>query len=337
MAELESRAKRALVLCVDALHAAAWAGALGTAKFSVSHAPRDIDPQLAVALLDAGGEPPTLFIAELAHFMAHNRNPYQFARRFTQANPAVALVLVMPDANPPLDSARAVAQSYGAIELIAKLPDDPNAARTVIDTLWFSACAQKVAPRKAAAPEPGWAPHEQLALDFRATLRNEARRSFTPMQFFQFAMQGGLSPVAGEEALARLVSTHLVLENSAECWFCVDTPPRTASNKALTDSATSEIGKLRALSQIDIALVAKQMRGQTKGIDGVEVKDRRFHFKLYPQCFVGAEAVDWLIATQQVARPVAAKIGLKLVEEGLIRHVVDDQDFRDGNYFYRFV
>ena len=33
----------------------------------------------------------------------------------------------------------------------------------------------------------------------------------------------------------------------------------------------------------------------------LEIKDRRYHLKKYPQCFIGSELVDWLTENKRVA------------------------------------
>ena len=53
-------------------------------------------------------------------------------------------------------------------------------------------------------------------------------------------------------------------------------------------------------------------------------------------CFVGAEAVEWLDARPGPVAHEAIQLGQRLVERGVIHHVLDEHPFRDGNFFYRF-
>lgn len=78
--------------------------------------------------------------------------------------------------------------------------------------------------------------------------------------------------------------------------------------------------------------LAEQMRG----VNGIEIKDRRYRLNVYPQCFVGSEAVAWLMRTQRATRTEAIRIGQLLLERGIIHHVVDAHPFEDSNLFYRF-
>ncbi|PKO72211.1 MAG: hypothetical protein CVU20_03435 [Betaproteobacteria bacterium HGW-Betaproteobacteria-14] len=68
---------------------------------------------------------------------------------------------------------------------------------------------------------------------------------------------------------------------------------------------------------------------------GVKVADRRYRLKKYPECFVGGEAVDWLIGRYRVGRDDAVALGEALRRAGLLHHAVNEQPFRDGEFFYR--
>lgn len=70
---------------------------------------------------------------------------------------------------------------------------------------------------------------------------------------------------------------------------------------------------------------------------GVAVKDRSYHLRSYPACFVGAEAVAWLHERYRVARHDAETFLNRLHGYGLVRHVKDAHPVRDGDFFYRFV
>lgn len=67
---------------------------------------------------------------------------------------------------------------------------------------------------------------------------------------------------------------------------------------------------------------------------GIDIRDRLYHLRVYRNCFVGSEAVDWLVRHAQVSRAEALRLGRRLVALGCVKHVVDEHDFRDGEYFY---
>ena len=78
--------------------------------------------------------------------------------------------------------------------------------------------------------------------------------------------------------------------------------------------------------------LVKQMRSE----DGLDIQNRRFRLTVYPNCFVGSEAVTWLAKTQNATREAAVRIGQALVEQGIFHHVTDEHPFKDEYLFYRF-
>lgn len=84
------------------------------------------------------------------------------------------------------------------------------------------------------------------------------------------------------------------------------------------------------------AVDLKQLVAAMRQPGGVEVKNRPFRLKTYPHCFVGSEAVDWLVAYLRVSRGDSVRVGQRLLTENWIHHVVDEQAFQDDYFFYRF-
>merc|ERR1712154_331782 len=70
----------------------------------------------------------------------------------------------------------------------------------------------------------------------------------------------------------------------------------------------------------------------------LDIKDRKWHFKVYRQCFVGSEAVETMIQFKFASTKVEAiDFGNRLLKFGIIEHVEKDHSFKDEFYFYRFV
>merc|ERR1719361_2513736 len=72
---------------------------------------------------------------------------------------------------------------------------------------------------------------------------------------------------------------------------------------------------------------------------GFEVKDRKLLFKTYRMCFVGEEAVSWMVE-QKVAtsRNEAVEIGQMFLDNKMIRHSNSDSvHFKDSDIFYEFI
>lgn len=68
----------------------------------------------------------------------------------------------------------------------------------------------------------------------------------------------------------------------------------------------------------------------------LEIKDRWYHLKLYEQCFIGSELVDYLCEIQDIGELEAILIGQDLFKYNLISHVCNDHDFKNDFLFYRF-
>ena len=72
-------------------------------------------------------------------------------------------------------------------------------------------------------------------------------------------------------------------------------------------------------------------------VSGVKLKTRKWLLKKYPNCFVGDEAVSWLLHHLDLTnRNEIVKIGQIMLEKGLIRHVTNDHPFLDKPLFYVF-
>merc|ERR1712087_561136 len=71
---------------------------------------------------------------------------------------------------------------------------------------------------------------------------------------------------------------------------------------------------------------------------GLSVEDRKYRFKTYEKCFVGEEAVGWMVQSK-VAGSIneAVELGQVLLKRGFIRHLTKECDFVDDFKFYEFV
>jgi hypothetical protein len=72
-------------------------------------------------------------------------------------------------------------------------------------------------------------------------------------------------------------------------------------------------------------------------VGGLDIRTRRHLLKSYKHCFIGSEAVTWMVENLALAsRDEAVQLGQELLFNNYIQHVSDDHDFRDKNMFYRF-
>lgn len=92
------------------------------------------------------------------------------------------------------------------------------------------------------------------------------------------------------------------------------------------------VEKLNPLLTLDLKEIVAAMRN----VGGIQIKERQFHLKTYRQCFIGSEAVDWLVSHLKISRQDAVVVGQRLVNENWIHHVLDEQAFQDDYFFYRF-
>ena len=72
------------------------------------------------------------------------------------------------------------------------------------------------------------------------------------------------------------------------------------------------------------------------GRDGLPIRDRTAGFRTYSQCFTGTAAVRWLMRHERATQEEAVRIGQRLLAQGVIHHVLDEHNFEDASYFYRF-
>ena len=69
----------------------------------------------------------------------------------------------------------------------------------------------------------------------------------------------------------------------------------------------------------------------------VAIRDRVYHMKVYPNCFLGKDAITWLVKSGTAgSREEAAVIGSAMITAGYFHHVVDDHSLKDQSLFYRF-
>jgi len=85
------------------------------------------------------------------------------------------------------------------------------------------------------------------------------------------------------------------------------------------------------ISEDEVALIIDKMRKNKL------IKDRTYHLKKYPKCFIGNEAVTFFLTTEycnSLAEAIA--FGEQLMNEDYIHHVADEHTFKNENLFYRF-
>ncbi len=87
-----------------------------------------------------------------------------------------------------------------------------------------------------------------------------------------------------------------------------------------------------SLNRISIRQLALEMRSE----QGVDIKTRRYKLKLFQRCFLGNEAIDWIVDKTKLSREDAVNVGQKMIDKGIFHHVLDEHQFKDEALFYRF-
>ena len=70
----------------------------------------------------------------------------------------------------------------------------------------------------------------------------------------------------------------------------------------------------------------------------IEIRDRKYHFTTYPQCFIASDMASWFVQKGFASdRNEAVLLGRALVANLQIVHVCRDHDFKDKMLFFRFM
>lgn len=90
---------------------------------------------------------------------------------------------------------------------------------------------------------------------------------------------------------------------------------------------------LYSRSNVDIKSLAATIQGDK----GVRMLDRRWHWRLHYNCFIGFELTTWILQNFRdvETRDEAVEVGKELMNKSLFQHVEQRHEFRDGNYFYQ--
>uniref|UniRef100_A0A3P9ML05 Si:dkeyp-97e7.9 n=1 Tax=Oryzias latipes TaxID=8090 RepID=A0A3P9ML05_ORYLA len=71
--------------------------------------------------------------------------------------------------------------------------------------------------------------------------------------------------------------------------------------------------------------------------DGKLIKDRRYHLRTYPNCFVAQELIDWLVSHKEAMdRVTAVSLMQNLMDNDIIHHCDKRPVFKDAKLLYRF-
>ncbi|KAF2459152.1 hypothetical protein BDY21DRAFT_339925 [Lineolata rhizophorae] len=86
-------------------------------------------------------------------------------------------------------------------------------------------------------------------------------------------------------------------------------------------------------SKIDLKKLAQDLQGEK----GIKMTDRRWHWRLHYNCFLGVDLTTWILQSFSdiETREEAVELGNQLMNKGLFQHVQKKHMFRDGNFFFQ--
>lgn len=121
---------------------------------------------------------------------------------------------------------------------------------------------------------------------------------------------------------------------------------RVASTVGLPALAVDELDRyLRAVPTAPSSLSPRALVRARTGLDAealvdllqfkLDIRDRSYHLKKYPACFLGTEAVQWMRSHFRLDSPQVVEVGQTLQTLGLLYHVAHEQAFADEALFFR--
>ncbi|CAB1121001.1 unnamed protein product [Ectocarpus sp. CCAP 1310/34] len=102
--------------------------------------------------------------------------------------------------------------------------------------------------------------------------------------------------------------------------------PRTASSRTLPSRAEVPTRSMRGVFQL-----ADEMKAQ------IAVRDRVHRLRVYPRCFSGREAVQWMLDGCHASSVMEAEnIGNEMMKASVFQHILNSHVFEDSSVYYQF-
>jgi EAL domain-containing protein (putative c-di-GMP-specific phosphodiesterase class I) len=108
-----------------------------------------------------------------------------------------------------------------------------------------------------------------------------------------------------------------------------------AAQQVGTPSSVATLARAETALAVAPDAVAQRLWNDLRTPGGLDVRDRMFRLRTYANCFVGRDAVDWMVSHRDVSRTEAVRMLRRLTALGLINHVLEEHDFEDAELFYR--
>ncbi|MCJ1250296.1 vacuolar membrane-associated protein iml1 [Trapelia coarctata] len=113
----------------------------------------------------------------------------------------------------------------------------------------------------------------------------------------------------------------------------IDTPLFEAEGADVKPTQLLPDNELLEREDLNLPSLASTIQGDR----GIKMMDRRWHWRLHYNCFIGMELTTWLLNNFKdiESRDEAVDLGNELMKQGLFQHVERRHNFRDGNFFYQ--
>lgn len=88
------------------------------------------------------------------------------------------------------------------------------------------------------------------------------------------------------------------------------------------------------LKYYNLAQLVEMMRSA----QGIKREDRSQSFRFpFRRCFIGKEAISWIVTNLGIDRSHAVKLGQRLIDEKWAHNLSNREAFQDGDLFYQFL
>jgi hypothetical protein len=332
----------AILAPVSPYQEAIWTAALELAGLAT----QSIGPADSVARFAAETAPTALLVLDLRRLAEESRDLIAYANALRERRPAQTWIAALDACVSVTESERALAHAVGAVDLVAMV-DHKNlpSLRTVSGAL-----ARAGFPSDAEA--------------LYGTLRSRPPRGLPPalalLHGAGVSAQAIVGHMLGRGGIAR-ADRRYVGKTYVDCFIGSEAVDWLVRATGASRAAAVEVGqfllehgayhhvvkahpfrdeylyyRFATTSAAVEAIALDDLVKQMWALGGLAVAPRSYHGKTYDDCFVGSEAVDWIVRRTALSREEAVTLGQQLVDLGLAHHVVDAHPFKDGPYFFRF-
>ena len=336
---------RAVLAPASPYQEAIWGAALGVAGIDTRNVARpDSVAQFAAAAAPADAD--TLLVVDLHRIAAESLDLIAYAQALRERDPGRPWIATLGARVSVSESERALARAVGAVDLVALVDHrDLPSLRALSGALSQAGVANNAealfAALRSAPP---------LGLPVPIALVHAA--GYTVQ-----ALVGRMQGVDGVDRADRRYAG----KTYADCFVGSEALDWLAGALGASRATALEVGKcllehgvfhhvvkdhafrdeqlfyrFATISPAVEAIALDDLVKQMWSPGGLPVAPRGYRGKTYDDCFVGSEAVDWIVRRYALSREEAVTLGQQLFDLGLAHHVVDEHPFKDGHYFFRF-